>query len=141
MEPIKTKQDLEKERLEKIAREKSAREMEALNALLARIPKGPHAAEYIPIQKAVGRVLFEEVVAVMDDPPYSKSCADGYILLPSGTALASPKRPLTFEVQGDIPPPSSMTELPFGKALRVKNGSYMSIRRFLEAHYAVLKAS
>jgi molybdopterin molybdotransferase len=53
--------------------------------------------------------------------------------------LASARRPITFEVQGDIPDASSAVELSEGRALRVKNGSYMSIKRFLESHYAVLK--
>lgn len=139
--PPKTKEELIRERLETLAREKASVEKEAIDALLAHIPKGPYDTEQIPIQKAVGRVISEEVVALMDDPPYSKSCVDGYMLLSSGTALASPQKPMTFEVQGDIPPPSSSVELPFGRAIRVKKGSYMSIKRFLESHYAILQES
>jgi len=117
----------------------NAHTKEALQSLLARLSFGSTQKEEIPIEEAVGRVLAEEVTAVMDDPPYSQATANGYVMLASGTALASPRRPVTFAVQGDIPPPSSSVELPEGKALKVKNGSYMSIKRFLESYYAVVK--
>jgi len=114
---------------------------EALKSLLAHLPFGKTQTEEVYLEEAVGRVLAEEVAAIMDDPPYSQATADGYVMLASGTALASLRRPITFEVQGDIPPVSSAAELSEGRALRVKNGGYMSIKRFLEGHYAVLKES
>ncbi len=114
----------------------------ALEDLLKRIPTSePSEAEDVLIEKALKRVLFEDVVVAMDDPPYSKATVDGYVILASGTALASSKRPMVFDIQGDIPPPWSSMELPLGKALIVKNGSYMAIKRFFEGHYAVLKGS
>ncbi len=105
------------------------------------IPKSSVLGEEIPIEQALNRVLSQDVEATMDDPPYSKSLIEGYILLTAGTALSSPKRPLTFDVLGDIPPPSTAKALPLGKAFRVKSGSYLAIERFLEGHYAVLKLS
>ena len=81
----------------------NAHTKEALQSLLARLSFGSTQKEEIPIEEAVGRVLAEEVTAVMDDPPYSQATANGYVMLASGTALASPRRPITFEVQGDIP--------------------------------------
>jgi molybdopterin biosynthesis enzyme len=105
------------------------------------LPKAMVTGEDIPVEQALNRVLAEEVKAVVDDPPYSRANADGYLLLSTGTALASKKRPLTFEVVGEIPPPSHSVELPFGRALRVKNGSYLAVNRFLEGHYAVMKES
>jgi molybdopterin molybdotransferase len=114
---------------------------EVIKNFLAYIPAGPRETESIPIDNAVDRVLSEEVTAMMDVPHYSRSTTDGYLILASNTALASPRRPITFEVKGEIPPPSQSVELPLGASLKVKNGSYMAIKRFLEGHYAVLKES
>ncbi len=113
----------------------------AIDSLLGFVPKGQTGTEAIPISDAVGRVLAKTVEAVRDDPPYSRSTVEGYLLLASQTALASSRRPITLEVIGDIPDPSMSIELPLGKTVRVKNGSYMAIKRFSEGHYAVFKAS
>ena len=114
---------------------------ETIERFLGNIEKGPHASEEVLISNAIGRVLSAEVSAIMDDPPYSKSTAEGYLLLTSGTALASPKRPMTFESLGDIPSPSMAIELPLGKTVQVKKDSYMAIKRFMEGHYAVIKGT
>jgi len=114
---------------------------ETVERFLGQIKKGALDAEEVPIASVIGRVLFEDVAAVMDDPPYSKATVEGYLFLVSGTALSSPKRPMTFNVLGDIPDPSMSIELPSGKAVRVKKDSYMAIKRFIEGHYAVLKTS
>ena len=116
-------------------------DQEILDAFLTFFPRGPREIEEIPIANAIGHVAYSDIEAILDDPPYSKAVADGYLLLASGTALASPKRPMTFELIGDIPAPSMAIELPPGKAVRVKNGSYMAIKRFLESHFAVVKAA
>lgn len=112
---------------------------EALECLLDRIEKGPRESEEVAIVSAIGRVLSEDLAAVADDPPYSKSTVSGYLLLASGTALASFKRPMTFDLVGDIPDPSMAIELPLGKTVKVEIDSYMAIKRFMEGHYAVLK--
>ncbi len=114
---------------------------ETLKHLLDWVAKGPYASEEVPLAGAIGRVLSEDLSAVMDDPPYSKATANGYLLLISGTPLASPKRPMTFDFMGDIPDPTMSIELPLGKTVKVKADSYMAIKRFLEGHYAVLKES
>jgi putative molybdopterin biosynthesis protein len=114
---------------------------ETLTRFLGQIEKGPRESEEIPISTAIGRVLSNEVSAAMDDPPYSNSTVDGYLLLTYGTAMASPKRPMVFESLGDIPVPSMAIELPAGKTVKVRRDSYMAIKRFLEGHYAVIKES
>ncbi|MEK7702998.1 MAG: molybdopterin-binding protein [Nitrospirota bacterium] len=114
---------------------------EILEPFLELCAKGNKETEEVSITNAIGRVVLSDIDAVIDDPPYSKSTANGFLLLASGTALASPKRPMTFELLGDIPDPSKAIELPPGKAVRVKNGSYMAIKRFLESHFAVVKES
>jgi molybdopterin biosynthesis enzyme len=112
---------------------------ETIQRFLGQIEKGPRAPEEVFITSGIGRVLFADVSAIIDDPPYSNSTAEGYLLLASGTALASPKRPMLFESLGDIPIPSMAIELPLGKTLKVKRDSYMAIKRFMEGHYAVIK--
>ena len=112
---------------------------EALKWFLQRIPFETTAIEEISIENAVGRVVAEEVTATMDDPPYSTATADGYVLLSPGTALASPTKPVTFKIMGNIPPPSQAMELPAGQTFTVKAGNYMAIKRFLEGYYTVLQ--
>jgi len=114
---------------------------ESIDRLIALIKKGPYDTEEVSIPSAVGRVLSEDVSAVMDDPPYSKATTAGYLLLVHGTALASPKRPMTFNLLGDIPDPTMAIELPEGKTVAVQKDSYMAIKRFMEGHYAVVKES
>ena len=114
---------------------------EAVGHLLDLIEKPPCESETAPIVNAILRVLSEDAVAIIDDPPYSKSLVNGYLFLSSGSALASFNRPKTFDILGDIPDPSMSIELPLGKTVRVKEDSYMAIKRFMEGHYTVLKES
>lgn len=49
---------------------------DAIAAILSRVPMP--AGETVPLARAVGRVLFEPVVARHDQPPFNASAMDGY---------------------------------------------------------------
>lgn len=49
---------------------------EALEIALGRVVRTE--AERVPLEKALGRVLAEDVFADLDMPPFTKSCVDGY---------------------------------------------------------------
>lgn len=98
----------------------------AAEAFLALVPKGPLGAEVVPLQAALNRVLAVDVHAEIDDPPYSRSIMEGYVVLTSDAASASPGRPVTLEVAGDIPVGSGESKgLKPGKALGVTTGSFI----------------
>jgi molybdopterin molybdotransferase len=107
----------------------------AAEAFLALVPKGPLAAETVPLQSALNRVLAVDLSAAIDDPPYSRSIMEGYVVLTSDAASASPDRPVTLEIAGEIPVGSGEAKgLRAGKALGVTTGSYIP-----EGDYSVVK--
>jgi molybdopterin molybdotransferase len=107
----------------------------AAEAFLALVPKGPLAADVVPLETALNRVLAVDVSATIDDPPYSRSIMEGYVFLTSDVTSASPERPVILEIAGEIPVGSGEAEgLKSGKALGVTTGSYIP-----EGDYAVVK--
>jgi molybdopterin molybdotransferase len=107
----------------------------AAEAFLALVPKGPLGGEAVPLQAALGRVLATDVHAAIDDPPYSRSIMEGYVVLTSDTASASAERPVTLEIAGEIPVGSGEAAgLKPGKALGVTTGSFIPA-----GEYAVVK--
>jgi molybdopterin molybdotransferase len=107
----------------------------AAEAFLALVPKGPLAAEAVPLQAALDRVLAVDVSATIDDPPYSRSIMEGYVVLTSDAASASAERPVLLEVAGEIPVGNGAADgLQSGKALGVTTGSYIP-----EGDYSVVK--
>jgi len=107
----------------------------AAEAFLALAPKGPLGAEAVPLQSALNRVLAVDVGAAIDDPPYSRSIMEGYVVLTSDAASASAERPVMLEVAGEIPVGSGEAKgLQAGKALGVTTGSYVP-----EGDYSVVK--
>lgn len=107
----------------------------AAEAFLALVPKGPLGGETVPLQSALNRVLAVDIGAAMDDPPYSRSIMEGYVVLTSDAASVSAERPVTLEIAGEIPVGSGEANgLQSGKALGVTTGSYIP-----EGDYSVVK--
>lgn len=107
----------------------------AREVFLALVPKGPLGAEMVPLQSSLGRVLATDIMAAIDDPPYSRSIMEGYVVLTSDAASASSERPVFLQVAGDIPVGSGEAEgLAPGKALGVTTGSYIP-----EGEFSVVK--
>ncbi|MCG3110618.1 MAG: molybdopterin molybdotransferase MoeA [Candidatus Manganitrophus sp. SB1] len=98
----------------------------ALESFLAVVPQGVSGAEKVPLSSARGRILAADVTAGVDDPPYSRSIMEGYVLVASEAAAASAERPVTFNVVGEIPVGAGEAKgLGPGKAMRVTTGSYI----------------
>jgi molybdenum cofactor synthesis domain-containing protein len=62
-------------------------------------PKPPEIEE-IPLLKAVGRVLAEDLVAPMDVPPFSRSTVDGYAVRAEDTFGADEDKPVILKLSG-----------------------------------------
>lgn len=98
----------------------------ALESFLAVVPQGVSGAEKVPLSSARGRILAADVTAGVDDPPYSRSIMEGYVLVASEAAAASAERPVTLNVVGEIPVGAGEAKgLGPGTAMRVTTGSYI----------------
>ena len=71
---------------------------EALDLTLSHVTCGE--AEILPLDRLVGRVLAEDVVARVDCPSVSTSRKDGYAVVAADLAKASGQNPVALEVQG-----------------------------------------
>jgi molybdopterin molybdotransferase len=97
---------------------------QALQAIMDAIsPLGP---ERVELGAALGRVLFESLVAREDAPPFDASAMDGYAVRASDLGAASEAAPVTLPVLGESraggpwPPP-----LARGSAARIFTGAPM----------------
>ena len=73
---------------------------EALATILAKIdPKG---VEKIPIGESLGRVLAEDIHARRPNPPLDNSAMDGYALISTDIAQATPEAPVKLEIIEDV---------------------------------------
>ncbi|MFQ5579959.1 MAG: molybdopterin molybdotransferase MoeA [Nitrospiria bacterium] len=99
---------------------------DARQLFLSRVGKGSLGFETVSILSASGRILAEDVLAVIDDPPYGRSIMEGYLVSPPDTLGASKENPVSIDITGDIPVGSGDAEnLVSGTALRVTTGSYI----------------
>ncbi|HQH28162.1 MAG TPA: hypothetical protein PLP17_12250, partial [Oligoflexia bacterium] len=74
---------------------------EALNIISNAVPGAP-VLEDIVTGMAQGRVLAEEVISHVDNPPFRAAAMDGFALVAAETQSASPESPLAFPVAGCI---------------------------------------
>lgn len=74
---------------------------EALHTILAQVKR--LEAETVPLLKALGRVLAEDVVSQTDIPNFRNSAMDGYALRAEDTRGASGERPVRLDVLEEIP--------------------------------------
>jgi molybdenum cofactor synthesis domain-containing protein len=104
---------------------KRANPTEAVEKLLASIPKNVACTESIPMEQCLGRVLATDVFSVLNLPDYDKTFIDGYALNPQETKAASPAKPATFKIVGKLFPPDHPTtmQLKPGEAVYVACGA------------------
>ncbi len=99
---------------------------EARQVFLSKVTKGPLGIETISVLSACGRILVEDIVATVDDPPYARSIMEGYLVSPLDTSDASKENPASLGIAGNIPVDSGETKgLAAGKVLGVTTGSYI----------------
>lgn len=109
---------------------------EARKRFLDAVPKSCLSSEMIPLLEAQGRILADDLSASMDDPPYSRSIMEGYVVCASDLTQASQDHPVLLEVAGEIPVGQGMAEgLGTGKVLQVTTGSFIP-----SGAYAVVRA-
>ncbi|MHC1567177.1 MAG: molybdopterin molybdotransferase MoeA [Candidatus Syntropharchaeia archaeon] len=73
---------------------------EALEILFSHVRKIEE--ETIPFSEGLGRVLFRDVVAEMDIPPFDRASMDGYAIKGANTFGATQTNPITFRLVGEI---------------------------------------
>jgi len=91
------------------------------------VPFRSLGSEMCPLSNALGRVLYSDIVAPTDMPPYPRVIVEGFLVNTADTATASESAPIAFNIAGEIRPGD--TECPAiqkGQALRVSTGSIVS---------------
>ncbi|MEM2619456.1 MAG: molybdopterin molybdotransferase MoeA [Candidatus Hadarchaeales archaeon] len=88
---------------------------EALRLILSSSkPLGP---EEIPLEKACGRILFEDLLSPIHFPPFDRSAVDGYAVRASDTFGASESSPRRLKVVGGRVGPGRAVEVMTGRPL------------------------
>jgi len=95
---------------------------EARDIILAKIR--PLGVEKVSISEALGRVLAEDVVSGVNNPPLDNSAMDGYALIAADVQTATPETPVTLEVVDEIAAGyQSANTLRPGQAMRIMTGA------------------
>ena len=63
----------------------------------------PISVEKIPIEHAFGRILAEDIISKVDDPPFDNSSMDGYAVCHADTLGATPQNPIELQMVGTVP--------------------------------------
>lgn len=80
--------------------------------------------EQLPALHALGRVLAEDVPAVMDVPPFDNSAMDGYAVRGEDVAAATQERPVSVRVIGEVAAGLTVTRpIAPGEAYRILTGA------------------
>jgi len=93
---------------------------EALERLKVYVPLKPLSVEEVPLEKALGRVLAEDIVAKVDIPPFDRSTVDGYAVYSLDVAGAREDRPVELKVVGKI-------EAGEAKILKISRGECVEV--------------
>jgi len=86
----------------------------------------PVGIEEVPISKALGRVLAEDVTALWDAPPFDRSEVDGYAVVSLSIEGAEEDRPVRLRVKGNVrigEVPS--IEVGLGEAVEIDTGAVL----------------
>ena len=84
----------------------------------------PLRPEPLPLSEALGRVLSEDVAALLTLPPWDNSAMDGYAVRAADVVLASPATPVTLRVVGEVAAGHEPTvHVEPGSAVRVLTGA------------------
>ena len=96
---------------------------QALEALLAH-SKMIEETEKVPVLQALGKVLAEDMVAELDNPPFDKSPIDGYACKAEDIADVSEERPAELKVLEEIDAGQySNITVERGQAVRIMTGA------------------
>ena len=85
----------------------------------------PLASTRVALGEARGRILAEDVSAVVPVPPWTNSAMDGYAVRAAETSGASAQAPVVLPVAGDVPAGAAPTPLAPGSAQRIMTGAML----------------
>ena len=85
----------------------------------------PLASTRVALGKAHGRILAEDVSAVVPVPPWTNSAMDGYAVRAAETSGASAQAPVVLPVAGDVPAGAAPIPLAPGSAQRIMTGAML----------------
>ena len=85
----------------------------------------PLASTQVALGDAHGRILAEDVSAVVPVPPWTNSAMDGYAVRAAETSGASAQAPIVLPVAGDVPAGAAPTPLAPGSAQRIMTGAML----------------
>jgi len=98
----------------------------ALEVIESRVRIEPKGIETLPLLEALGRVLAEDVYALIDYPPFDRSEVDGYAVRAEDTYGADELRPIVLEIVGSVDVGKEPSvEVYSGKAVEVATGSVL----------------
>ncbi|MBI2184628.1 MAG: molybdopterin molybdotransferase MoeA [Thaumarchaeota archaeon] len=98
---------------------------EALSRLFAEVKLAP-SAETVPVERAYGRIILEDLVSDMDIPVRNTSHVDGFAVRADDTVGASETTAVSLRLVGSV----DLVEVPAkalgkGEAIKVRTGSYL----------------
>mgnify|MGYP000911518527 CR=1 FL=1 len=79
----------------------------------------------LALEQAHGRVLAEDVTAVVPVPPWTNSAMDGYAVRARDTDSAAPHAPVVLPVAADVPAGAAPAPLAPGTAQRIMTGAML----------------
>ena len=95
---------------------------QALDILMDHVTQG--RTERKPLEQCLGLVLSQDVFALLDMPPFSRSAHDGYAFQAKDSAGASKEQPVELKVTGKIYAGDfSEAEVKPGEAIRIMTGA------------------
>lgn len=98
--------------------------VEAQQRFANAVPFRSLEAERCQLAAALGRVLYSDLSAPFDSPPYSRAIAEGFLVHTTDTSSASDNSPVTFKAVGTVfPGDEQCPDFGKGKAIRVVTGS------------------
>ena len=99
---------------------------QALDILMDHVTQG--RTERKPLEQCLGLVLSQDVFALLDMPPFSRSAQDGYAFQAKDSAGASKEQPVELKVTGKIYAGDfSEAEVKPGEAIRIMTGAMIPV--------------
>jgi len=101
--------------------------LEAQQKFVDAVPSRTTGKEDCPLEKALGRVLHDDIVAPTDMPPYHRAIVEGFLVHTAETAAATESDPKSFRIVGQVKPGDEQCPtFGSGEAVAVATGSIVS---------------